>query len=397
MSKINKKIIFLAILIRLLIMPFFYHPDMKSQHFHFQFFSKGVFNIYEYLFDNKSSLGYKDTFNYLPLTYYTFGLTQTITKPLLGNDFYLWLNDWGETRNDHSNIIFYMFFLKIPYLILDIGLAFLLLKTFKNSKIFYFWLFNPISIYLIYILGNFDILPSFLTLLSFYFLKKNKLFFSYLSIGIAIALKMYPIIFVPFIFFYNPKEILKHLKYCWFSLLPLILTVLPFITQTSFINSFLGSGLTQKILEYKLFNLPIFPIFYLIILANYTFSKSKQKFEIAIVQTFLIFIGLVKFHSQWLIWFFPFIISIFINSKKINKLFLISFFVLIFLYIFLFNDNFLFWGHLTPINSLFIELTSPFKLIELRTNLNPFIIQKNIHHVLLFLGIIGSIYYAKNK
>ena len=136
MPKINKKIIFLAILIRLLVMPFFYHPDIKSQHFHFQFLSKDVFNIYSYLDQNKSELGYKDTFNYLPLTYYTFGLTQTITKPFLGNGFDKWINDWGETRNDYPDIIFYMFFLKIPYLILDIGLAFLLLKTFKNSKIF---------------------------------------------------------------------------------------------------------------------------------------------------------------------------------------------------------------------------------------------------------------------
>jgi len=397
MPKINKKIILLAILIRLLVMPFFYHPDMKSQHFHFQFFSKGVFNIYEYLFDNKSSLGYQDTFNYLPLTYYTFGLTQTITKPFLGRDFSSWLNDWGSKQNSYPNIIYYMFFLKIPYLILDIGLAFLLLKTFKNSKIFYFWLFNPISIYLIYILGNFDILPSFLTLLSFYFLKKNKLLFSYLSIGIAIALKMYPVIFVPFIFFYKPKDILKHLKYCWFSLIPLIITVLPFITQTSFINSFFGSGLTQKILEYKLLNLPIFPIFYLIILANYTFSKSKQKFEIAVVQVFLIFIGLVKFHPQWIIWFLPFVISVFINSKKINKIFLISFFVLILSYIFLFNDNYLTWGHLIPIDSNFINLTSPYQLIKLRTSFDPVVIQKTIHNLLLFLGITGSIFYVKNK
>ena len=117
-------------------MPFFYHPDIKSQHFHFQFFSKGVFNIYEYLYQNKSTLPYKDTFNYLPLTYYTFGFTQTITKPLLGNGLYQWLNDRGDNSNDHPNIIFYMFLLKIPYLILDLSLGILLLKIFNDSKIF---------------------------------------------------------------------------------------------------------------------------------------------------------------------------------------------------------------------------------------------------------------------
>jgi len=392
-----KKIILLAILIRLLIMPFFYHPDIKSQHFHFQFFSQGVFNIYDYLAQNKSTLPYKDTFNYLPLTYYTFGITQAISKPFLGNGFYTWLNDWGETKNSHINIVYYMFILKIPYFILDIGLAFLLLKIFKDTKIFYFWLFNPISIYLIYVLGNFDILPSFLTVLSFYFLTKDKLFYSYTSIGLAIALKMYPIIFVPFLFFYKPKDIPKHLKYFCFALLPLIITVLPFINQNSFISSFLGSGLTQKILEYKLFNLPIFPVFYLLILLNYIFSKSKYKFEFATTQMFLVFIGLVKFHPQWLIWFFPFVLVVYINSKIANKLFFIFFFFLIFIYIFLFNDNFLFWGHLVPIDPLFADLTSPFQLIKSRTTFNPNLIQKHIHQLLLIFGFLGSIRYAKNN
>jgi Glycosyltransferase family 87 len=392
-----KKIILLAILIRLLIMPFFYHPDLKSQHFHFQFFSKGVFNVYEYISKNKEKLGYKDTFNYLPLTYYTFGFTPTITKPFLGNSFYLWLNDWGENRNNHPNIIFYMFFLKIPYLILDIGLAFLLLKLFKNSKIFYFWLFNPISIYLIYILGNFDILPVFLTVLSFFLLKKEKLALSYLSIGIAVALKVYPVIFIPFLFFYYPQKNIKHLKYLFIATIPLLLTMIPFINQSAFTSSFLGSGLTQKLLEYKVLGLPLFPIFYFLILINYIFSKSKLKFEIASTQMFLIFIGLVKFHPQWILWFFPFVLVLFINSKKINKSFLILFFILIFTYIFLFDDNFLFWGHLLPISPFFADLTSPFQLIRQRFSINPIFIQQQIHQILLFLGIIGSIFYVKKK
>lgn len=378
-------------------MPFFYHPDLKSQHFHFQFFSKGVFNVYEYISENKKELPYKDTFNYLPLTYYTFGLSQTITKPLLGDGFYSWLNDWGEDRNNHVNIIYYMFLLKIPYLILDIGLGILLFKIFKNAKVMYFWFFNPISIYLIYILGNFDILPTFLIVLSYFFLKKRKLLLSYLSIGVAIALKIYPVIFLPFIFFYRPKNILKHFKYAIFSLIPTIVTVLPFINKPTFINSFMGSGLTQKILEYRISGIPIFPVFYLLILINYYFSKSKYKFEFAITQLFLIFIGLVKFHPQWIFWFFPFVLFTFTVSKIRNKLLLILFFILIFIYIFLFDDNFLFWGHLTPIYPLFADLTSPFQLIRQKFLINPIFIQQQIHRVLLFLAIIISFFYVKKK
>lgn len=392
-----KKIILLAVLIRLLVMPFFYHPDIKSQLFHMQFLSHGVFNIYDFVDKNKSNLPYTNIYVYLPFTYYFFGSVDYILSPLYPHDLYQWLNDWGETQNNYPNMIFFMLVLKIPYLIFDLLTGYILYKIYKNKKILYFWFFNPISIYLIYILGNFDIIPAFLTLLSFYFIKNNKQFWSYLTIGFAIALKMYPIMFLPFLFFYDKKNIFKNIKYSIFSLIPLILSILPFIKQKSFYDSFLGSGLTQKILEYKINGLPIFPVFFTLILIAYFFSKSKYKFEAAILQIFLIFIGLVNFHPQWIMWFFPFMIIFFINSKIKNKIFFMIFFSLIFLYIVLFNDNYLIWGHLIPIDPNFINLTSPYQLIKLRTSFDPSSIQKNIHELLLFFGIIGTIYYAKNK
>lgn len=378
-------------------MPFFYHPDIKSQLFHMQFLSHGVTNIYDFVDKNRFYLPYTNIYVYLPATYYFFGSVDFVLSPLYPNDLYPWLNDWGTNQNSYPNMIFFMLVLKIPYLIFDLLTGLILYKLYKNKKILYFWLFNPISIYLIYILGNFDIIPSFLTLLSFYFIKNNKQFLSYLIIGIAIALKIYPVIFLPFLFFYDKKNVFKNIKYAIFSAVPLILSILPFIKQQSFYDSFIGSGLTQKILEYKINGLPIFPILFILIVINYFFSKSEHKFEIGILQTFLIFIGLVKFHPQWIMWFFPFILIFFINSKIKVKIYFAIFFALIFLYIILFNDNYLIWGHLIPIDSNFINLTSPYQLIKLRTSIDPSVIQKNIHNLLLLFSVLGTLYYAKNK
>jgi len=362
-----------------------------------QYLSHGVLNIYDFVDKNKSNLPYTNIYVYLPFTYYFFGSTDFILSPLYPNDLYQWLNDWGENQNNYPNMIFFMLVLKIPYLIFDLSTGLILYKIYRSQKILYFWLFNPISIYLIYILGNFDIIPTFLTLLAFYFIKTNKQFWSYLTIGFAIALKMYPIMFLPFLFFYDKKNILKNIKYSIFSLIPLIISVLPFVKQKSFYDSFFGSGLTQKILEYRINGLPIFPVFFLLILIIYYFSKSKYKFEIAILQIFLIFIGLVNFHPQWIMWFFPFIITFFVNSKTKDKLFFAIFFILIFTYILLFNDNYLTWGHLIPIDPNFISITSPYQLIKLRTSIDPSLIQKNIHSLLLLLGTIGIFCYAKKK
>jgi len=96
-------------------------------------------------------------------------------------------------------------------------------------------------------------------------------------------------------------------------------------------------------------------------------------------------------------WFFPFMIILFVNSKIKNKLFFIIFFLFIFLYIFLINDNSLTWGHLIPIDPNFANLRSPYQIIKLKTSIDPVLIQKNIHDLLLFFGIIGIFYYGKNK
>jgi len=53
-----------------MIMPFLFHPDIKSQYFHAQFLQHGVLNIYQYLRKTKIYLGTKTTFNYPPLPYY---------------------------------------------------------------------------------------------------------------------------------------------------------------------------------------------------------------------------------------------------------------------------------------------------------------------------------------
>ncbi len=375
-------------------MPWFYHPDMKTQHFHFQFLKQGVVNIYQYIQDNNSNLPYKDTFNYLPLTYLSLGSINTVLSPILGNSFSVWLYDWGSSQNSNPKIPFFIFILKIPYLIIDLLTAFFLYKIYKNKKVVYFWLFNPISLYLIYILGNFDIIPAFLTLFSIYLNKNNKFVYSYLIIGLAIAIKMYPIMFVPFLILNNKKDLLRQSFLSLFSLLPLIVSALPFIFSNSFSQAFLGSGLTQKIIETKFIGLPVFPMVYLLILLNLYFSKNKNRIEIAFLQTMLFFLGLVKFHAQWIIWFLPSII-ILLDFKNIKSYLIIFTLLISIFYIILLNDNYLFWGHLIPIDSSFVSQTSPYQLIKLKFNLDVDLLRNYIHTLILILGSIISLSYVK--
>ena len=381
-----KKTIILALILRLLIAPFFYHPDIKSQNFHFQYLSKGVLNIYQYIADNKPHLPYRDTFNYLPLTYFSLGIYHTLAKPFFPQKLTLWLNDWSATQNSYDSFPFFMLILKLPFLVFDIGIALILLSLY-GKKLFFIWLFNPLSLYLIYILGNFDIVPVFFSLLSWYLLRRKLPLFSFFSLGIATAFKLYPLLFLPFFLFYKPTHLIKNIIF--FSI-PLIFTVLPFIGSQPFILSLTTSGLSQKIIETKIGIVPLFPIIYFFILYLYFRSRLLEE---SMVFIFLSFVVLVDFHAQWLLWFLPFILPAIAKSTPRIIIFVLLSCLCVVLII-LTNDNYLFWGHLIPINPAFISLRSPYQLLRYRYFIDPHIFQDYIKIILGFLSL--SFFYNPN-
>lgn len=385
-----------ALLIRILIAPLFYHPDIKSQHFHFQFFGQGVFNIYQYLDVNKSHLPYTDTFNYLPLTYLTFGTFQKIISPILGQGFFLWLNDWGPAQYRHSNFMFYLFVLKIPYLVSDIFIGFILYKLIKDPKILYLWFFNPFSIYLIYILGNFDVIPVLATFISYWLIKSNRPILGYLALGCAVALKMYPLLFLPFFLFLHPVKVKSSFRNILIMLIPFLITIIPYIFNSSFSQAFIGSGLTQKLLEIKISGIPIFPIFYLITLLFFYRKKTASLFPKTIFLIFLAFVSTVNYHPQWILWFLPFVLIYFYQTNRSQKMTVLLSLVLSIVFVFMVNDHFLFWGHLTPINSSFVLIPSPYDLLVQKIHLNPPNIQHIIQSILALLFIRTLAFHEKN-
>lgn len=387
-----KKIFLLALIIRLLVAPWFYHPDIKSQHFHFQFLAQNQLNIYSYISHNISHLPYTDTFNYLPLTYFTFGSLQSLLSPLMPPSFLSWINDWSSNQYSHPNLPIFLLFLKIPYLILDLALGYLLFKLFSTRPFYKVWLLSPLTIYLIYILGNFDIMPAFFTLLSLYLISKNRILLSGLVFGIAVSLKLYPLIFLPPILISLIPKYKNIYLFSIFLVLPLVITIAPFAPSPYFWQSFLGSGLTQKLLELKLFTIPVFPVLYILILM--VGRRLSVYSQISLVG--LLFFSTVKFHPQWLVWFLPFFI-VSLTTTRISRLLSSIFIVLFFVYIFLFNDQFLTWGHFIPISPLFLTLTTPYDLIRLRFLQDPALFQAYIKYLISTVSAVLIINQLKSR
>lgn len=380
------KILFVfAFILRLIIAPLFYHPDIKSQNFDFQFLAQRKINIYQYLENNRKSLPNTDTFNYLPLVYFSFGAQQIVLKNILPLNFSIWLNDWGLDQNNYPNLFYYMLILKLPYIFFDLGIGYLLYKIY-NKKILSLWLFNPLSLYLIYVLANFDVVPVFFSILALYCLKKSQSTLAFIFLGIATALKLYPLLFFPFFLVYKKINIKDLFSNTFAFLLPLAITVVPFIFDSSFIKEFSGSGLTQKLFESRLLNIPIYPVIYFIIFLYYIYSKNK-KIETAFLYLFLSFIVFVDFHPQWLLWFLPFVLYPISKNKKWLILFIAAI-VLALTYVFLINDHFLFWGHFIPIDPFFVQLNPPYFIISQRFHLAPEAIQLCLKYILAFVSLL---------
>ncbi len=381
-----------ALFLRLLMMPFFYHPDIKSHHFHFYFLSQKVINLYQYLANHALSLPYTDTFNYPPLVYFVFGSFQLALRPLLGSDFVHWLFDWGPEQILNPHLFRYLFILKLPYLVLDLATAFLLTSFFKTEaqkkKVFVLWLFNPVVWYALYGLSHFDILPAFLVLWSMAWLNQNKVWHSGLFLGLAAAFKTYPLLLLPFLAILASRR-LKKIIFVFLAGMGLYLaTLLPFFNSGEFRQSVLFSGLSQRLFQAGINlgfgeNLIIFVVLVtgLFFFIQKTWPGRREKTIPVFLAVLLLIFSLSHFHPQWIVWLLPFLTILLVQQPK-TLLPQIIFYLAFFGVVFLFDDVAQTFGLLTPINPSFLSFSSLFMILKNRQIFDPQLLQSLCHSVL---------------
>ncbi len=382
-----KKLLILAIILRLLVAGFIFHPDIKTYNFQSSFLGKGVLNIYTYLIENKKTLPFKEEFVYFPLTYFAVGGYQWIVSPVLGPNFNSWLTDASSSsvvRN--PNIIKYLIVLKLPYLALDILIAFLLKEFFDNKesgeKAFTLWLFNPFTIVLIYAFSNIDIYPVLLTLIAFLLIKKDKLLSSAALIGLAAGFKLYPILIIPFLVLkavgWKEKVMVGAIP-----ILILGIIILPFWSP-AFIQSALVSGLTTRIFNPGFsigFNESI--IVSLLIISFLFFyvwqvDKKINLFNYWVVLFITIF-SFSHFHIAWLLWAAPFVVILSVKKPTLSApLFLLA--VLAFTIPVLYEDRSMTISLFRIYSTWFDLLPTPFSVLQ--KFYDPYNLQSMLHSVL---------------
>lgn len=100
---------------------------------------------------------------------------------------------------------------KLPLIVADAMIGLILYDFVKEVKderrarlSFILWFFNPLVIFVGSFHGQFDVLPTLMTLLSFCLLCKRSYFGSGIAIGLGTLFKIYPIFLVPLYFFSIP-------------------------------------------------------------------------------------------------------------------------------------------------------------------------------------------------
>lgn len=390
-----KKVLILAILIRLLIMPFYFHPDIKTFNFQASFLKKGVWDIYSYLSVHKSELPLKDDFVYFPLTYFFLGGYQVIVTPLLGPGFGKWLYNASSNATSDVGVFRYLFILKLPYLILDILIAFFLADLFSDSKIkkeiFVAWLFNPFAIILVYMYSNVDIFPVFLIVLSIYLAAKNRFYLSALALGLGGSFKAFPLLLVPFLVL-KASTIKDKILVVFFSVGIFLLTILPFIKFSAFRESTLTSGLTTRIVSSGLnigFDEVLMPA---IILLSVLFFWGLSRTKIELWRYYLVALVLtlvsIHFHIQWLLWVLPFFTILYVLNFYKERKFIVFFLLIAFMIPLLYADKSMTVGLLQAVSPLYELLPIPQVLISKIYDIST--IQGILHSILFGLGLFLS-------
>lgn len=390
MKKSLWTILMIGIILRIILASITYHPDIQVFDLSGEILKRGNnLTLYDYLYSlDKDNVMVKNfppqALNYPPAAYFLLGGTSSIftsiIPPQIHADFLF------NTRNILGNIYLnlHLLMLKLPYFFFDLGCAFLLFKFFDDPKkkmlTITLWIFNPLTLYATFMMGQFDIIPTFFVILSLFLVKKGQdsgiknILWAAICLGIGVAFKIYPILFL------IPLASLTRLwidrfKIILVGLLPYILTLLPFLPSQGFrTNALLANQLNKSFFA----QIPVSGgesiILFLATLVFFYFTFLHQRLEKnSLWQSFfiviLIFFIFTHFHPQWFLWLTPFLIIEAVSNGFKNLFITLTAFFSWFILLFFFDQS-LTLGLFAPINPQLFQGNDLMSLIGLNLDIN---------------------------
>lgn len=395
-----KKILLIAAFLYFFVAPLTYHPDNKMVLFWASQANGSVWNIWEY---GETHLQPNQQFNYPPLHFYLDKLQFAIAKPIGGSGFTEWLNSPHKEDLFQPQLARYLVAIKFSLILFGLlagYLIYLLAKKFglseSRSKLAAgIWLFNPITIYSIPMMGQNDVMAIVFFLGGWLLLTKHPKIAA-IIFGLATSIKTYPLIWLAFLL-PTTTGISRKQKLGVFFLSAFVygLTLLPFVSNPVFRSAGMNSEINNRFLIPQI-NIGFDQTIYIVpvLLAVVFFASSASPFAILLTANLLL-LGFSHFHPQWYTWVVPFFALWFASQKKRDTVHLALFlaFVLIASWkvvIFLFADKWLSLGMFGVANPALGNLPVIRDFLTLH-NVNVGILDNLAHTALATVGLVALV------
>lgn len=333
MKKFFLKWLLIGLVLRLVLMPFTVHPDIHALDLGAYLISqKGEWlTFYDFLSRLEPShllvkIYGPDLFIYPPLAYFVPGVFMFFLGPLYNFSFNnLFLLDMEATYQT-LELFKTLFLLKMPYLLFDFLLAFLLYRLFTGKKgemAFKLWLVNPLTLYATFSMGQIDILPTLMVVAALFLATKNKKELSVLMLGIGGAFKLFPLLFLPIFVLVLERKLWQRTKLFLIGLAPYLIVIAPYLFFSPiYRQSALLASQTEKMFYMRLplsgaEYLSIFALGYFLLLffAERWRNQKEILWKLGLV-LMLLFFSVTHFHPQWFLWLTPFLIWLIVTRGK---------------------------------------------------------------------------------
>lgn len=343
-----KKWLIIGIIIRLVIIPITYHPDLNLFWLgNYLLVAKQMWlGFYDFLGSSDDPLAMvqpPNAFTYPPLAILSGGLWASLLYRLIDLDFVREVILGPGKHAGNLGFSWLVFLTKLQYLLPDIGVGWLLHRIVKAKlssesialKTFVAWMINPITLYATFAIGQFDIYPVFFMVLAVWLIDKSKIkyqklkievpakYLSGLALGIGGAFKLFPLLFLPFLILGYGKTVKEKLGTGALGILGYLLPILPYLPSAGFRQFALLAPQTDKMLfanipvsgaEY----LSVFVVGYVVLVwlfvkggdssAGRRLSQNDRTLWKAMAAVLLLFFAVTHFHPQWFIWVSPWLV-----------------------------------------------------------------------------------------
>ncbi len=412
MQKTISTILIIAIALRILLSSISYHSDVVPFDFAGRVIAGGnIANFYDYLWslpDDAPILKVypRNLFNYPPLPYFFLGGASLLTTWIVNSEIHdNFIFDFKSTLgNPQLNLL--LLLLKLPYFVFDIAIAFLLMSFFKERRdkilAFGLWMFNPVNLYATYMVGQFDVIPTFLVVAAIYFIQKekyNNFILSAVLLGIGAGFKIFPLLFIV------PLALLKtnlweRVKILLTAGLTYIVFAYPFIWSKGFrMTAALANQTTKSFYaqipisggESVILFLAVVVFVYFVFFYKKTLAEDLWKRFFVMILIFFIF---THFHPQWFLWTMPFFV---LDLVKNGLKHWIPFVGLLFVFIGMisFFDSGLSIGLLAPISPSLYNLPDLWKLANINIDVN--MARSLLHSIFVGISLYYIYYYFPKK